>query len=112
MKNRIIYLLPIILVMIFASCVSKKQLLDAQMQARSLQNDSALMASKIADLQASINKLQSDLNAEKQQNAQLNNDANNKQGQLTNQLTNLQQNLQAQQKRLQELTKSARPAKK
>jgi chemotaxis protein MotB len=103
MKNRIIYLLPIILVMIFASCVSKKQLLDAQMQARSLQNDSALMASKIADLQASINKLQSDLNAEKQQNAQLNNDANNKQGQLTNQLTNLQQNLQAQQKRLQEL---------
>src|SRR5690349_19681832 len=99
MKNRIIYVLPVILVMIFASCVSKKQLLDAQMQARSLQNDSALMASKIADLQASINKLQADLNAEQQKNAQLNNEANNKQGQLTD----LQQNLQAQQKRLQEL---------
>lgn len=99
MKNRIIYILPLILFFALASCVSKKQLLDAQMQARSLQNDSALMASKIADQQASINKLQASLDALNQQNAQLNNDASNKEGQVNS----LQQNLQAQQKRLQEL---------
>jgi len=99
MKRRIIYFLPVLFAIGFASCISKKQLLDAQMQARSLQNDSALMASKIADQQASINKLQADLNAATQQYAQLNNEASNKQGQLNN----LQQNLQAQQKRLQDL---------
>jgi chemotaxis protein MotB len=103
MKRRIIYFLPVLFAIGFASCISKKQLLDAQMQARSLQNDSALMASKIADQQAAINKLQADLNAATQQYAQLNNEASNKQGQLNGQLNNLQQNLQAQQKRLQDL---------
>lgn len=99
MNKQIIYFLSVAFILAFASCISKKQLLDAQMQARSLQNDSALMASKIADQQASINKLQADLNAAGQQNAQLNNEASNKQGQLNN----LQQNLQSQQKRLQDL---------
>lgn len=87
------------LMIAFASCVSKKQLLDAQMQSRSLQNDSALMASKIADQQASINKLQASLDALNQQNAQLNNQNTNTKGEVSS----LQQNLQAQQKRLQEL---------
>ena len=88
-----------LLLIAFASCVSKKQLLDAQMQARSLQNDSALMASRIADQQASINKLQASLDSLNQQNAQLNNQNTNTQGQVSS----LQQNLQAQQKRLQDL---------
>ena len=79
-----------------ASCVSKQKLLDAQMQYRTLQNDSALMASRIADQQSSINKLQSDINALNQQNTQLSTDASNK-------VNSLQQNLQAQQKRLQDL---------
>ncbi len=99
MKKRMLYFLPILFVMAFASCVSKKQLLDAQMQTRSLQNDSALMVSKIADQQASINKLQASLDALNQQNAQLNNQNSNTQGQVSS----LQQNLQAQQKRLQDL---------
>ena len=67
------------------------------MQYRTLQNDSALMASRIADQQASINKLQADINALNQQNTQLSTDASNKA------VTSLQQNLQAQQKRLQDL---------
>jgi chemotaxis protein MotB len=79
-----------------ASCVSKRKLLDAQMQYRTIQNDSALMASKIASQQASIDKLQSDINALNQQNTQLSNDASTK-------VNSLQQNLQAQQKRLQDL---------
>jgi chemotaxis protein MotB len=66
------------------------------MQYRTLQNDSAQMASKIADQQASINKLQLDLNALNQQNAQMSNEASNK-------VNSLQQNLEAQQKRLQDL---------
>ena len=98
MKHKLIYYLPLMLIA-FASCVSKKQLLDAQMQTRSLQNDSALMASKLADQQASINKLQASLDSLNQQNAQLNNQNANTQGQVSS----LQQNLQAQQKRLQDL---------
>ncbi len=86
----------IAIMVIAASCVSKRKLLDSQMQYRTLQNDSALMASKIADQQASINKLQSDINALNQQNTQLSTDA-------SNQVNSLQQNLQAQQKRLQDL---------
>ena len=99
MRKAFIYCLVAVMMVALASCVSKRQLLDAQMQARSLQNDSALMASRIADQQAAISKLQSDLNALTQQNAQLSNEASNKQGQVNS----LQQNLQAQQKRLQDL---------
>jgi len=96
MNKRSLYGLLVFLVFVAASCVSKRKLLDAQMQYRTLQNDSALMASKIADQQASINKLQSDLNTLNQQNAQMSNEASNK-------VSSLQQNLQAQQKRLQDL---------
>lgn len=83
-------------ILICSSCVAKRKLIDAQMQYRSLQNDSALMASKMADMQASINKLQADLGALNQQNVQLSSDASTK-------VNSLQQNLQAQQKRLQDL---------
>src|ERR1700750_1412775 len=96
MNKRLPYGVWILLVIVSVSCVSKRKLIDAQMQYRTLQNDSALMASKIADQQASINKLQSDLNALNQQNAQMSNEASNK-------VSSLQQNLQAQQKRLQDL---------
>ena len=97
-----------IALVLFAStaCVSKKQLIDAQMQTRALQNDSALMASKMADQQSTINNLQSNISKQQsnidalnQQVAQLSNEASNKQGQVNS----LQQNLQAQQKRLQDL---------
>ncbi len=97
MNKRILF--GLLLMIAFASCVSKRKLIDAQMQYRTLQNDSALMASKIADQQASINKLQSDINNLNQQIAQLSNEASNKEGQVNS----LQQNLQAQQKRLQDL---------
>jgi chemotaxis protein MotB len=96
MKTRVFHVLMAFLMFASVSCVSKRKLVDAQMQYRTLQNDSALMASKITDQQASINKLQSDLAALNQQNTQLSSDASNK-------VNSLQQNLQAQQKRLQDL---------
>ncbi len=96
MNKLIFFCLVVFAIILTASCVSKSKLLDAQMQYRTLQSDSALMASKIADQQASINKLQSDLDALNKQNVQLNSDASNK-------VSSLQQNLQAQQKRLQDL---------
>jgi chemotaxis protein MotB len=96
MSKRILYGFFAVLFVASTSCVSKKKLVDAQMQYRTLQSDSALMASKIADQQAAINKLQSDINALNQQNTQLSTDA-------SNQVNSLQQNLQAQQKRLQDL---------
>ena len=96
MKTKVFHVLMLFLSIVTVSCVSKRKLVDAQMQYRTLQNDSALMASKIADQQASINKLQSDLAALNQQNTQLSSDASNK-------VNSLQQNLQAQQKRLQDL---------
>ncbi len=86
----------LVFIIIASSCVSKRKLVDAQLQYRTLQSDSALMASKIADQQASINKLQSDVNVLNQQNAQLSNAASDT-------VNSLQQNLHAQQKRLQDL---------
>jgi chemotaxis protein MotB len=99
MKRKFLYGLLAIIIIASSSCVAKRKLIDAQMQYRTLQNDSALMASKLADQQASINKLQSDIDALKQQIAQVSTDASNKQGQVNS----LQQNLQAQQKRLHDL---------
>ncbi|MEO8712243.1 MAG: OmpA family protein [Parafilimonas sp.] len=96
MNKRFFYGVFVIMIIASASCVSKRKLLDSQMQYRTIQNDSALMASKIASQQASIDKLKSDINALNQQNTQLSNDASTK-------VNSLQQNLQAQQKRLQDL---------
>ncbi len=96
MNKKFFYGLLAFIVIASTSCVAKRKLVDAQMQYRTLQNDSALMASKMADQQASINKLQSDINALNQQNTQMSNEASNK-------VSSLQQNLQAQQKRLQDL---------
>ncbi len=98
MKNRY-YIFCMMIALAFASCVPKRELVASQMQTRALQNDSALTASKMADMQSSINKLQASLDALNQQNAQLNNQNTNTQGQVSS----LQQNLQAQQKRLQDL---------
>jgi chemotaxis protein MotB len=94
-KNILTALLAFVLIAT-SSCVAKRKLVDAQMQYRTLQSDSALMASKMADQQASINKLQSQVDTLTRQNTQLSNDA-------SNQVNSLQQNLQAQQKRLQDL---------
>lgn len=96
MNKSFFYGLLAIIMIASASCVAKRKLLDAQMQYRTLQSDSAIMASKIADQQSAINKLQSDINALNQQNSQLSADASSK-------VNSLQQNLQAQQKRLQDL---------
>lgn len=96
MNKSIIAVLLAFIILVAPSCVSKRKLVDAQMQYRTLQSDSALMASKIADQQASIDKLQAQVNALNQQNSQLSTDASNK-------VNSLQQNLQAQQKRLQDL---------
>ena len=91
-----VYGLITFLLLASASCISKRKLVDAQMQYRALQNDSILMASKITGQQATIDKLQSDIAALDQQNTQLSSDASSK-------VNSLQQNLQAQQKRLQDL---------
>lgn len=96
MNKKFLYGVLAFATLLTVSCVSKRKLLDAQMQYRTLQSDSALMASRIADQQAAINKLQADINALNQQNTQLSSDASNK-------VNSLQQNLQAQQKRLQDL---------
>lgn len=96
MNKKFLYGVLAFATLLTVSCVSKRKLLDAQMQYRTLQSDSALMASRIADQQAAINKLQADINALNQQNTQLSSDASNK-------VSSLQQNLQAQQKRLQDL---------
>lgn len=96
MKRNFSGLLALAIILLLSSCVSKSKLLDAQMQYRTLQNDSSLMASKIAGQQSTINKLQADIDALNKQNSQLSTDASNK-------VNSLQQNLQAQQKRLQDL---------
>ena len=96
MNKKFLYGVLALATLLTVSCVSKRKLLDAQMQYRTLQSDSALMASKIADQRAAINKLQADINALNTQNTQLSSDASNK-------VNSLQQNLQAQQKRLQDL---------
>jgi len=46
-----------------SSCISKRKLLDAQRQYETLQNDSALVTSKMADLQAAINTMQSNISS-------------------------------------------------
>lgn len=96
MKRSFSGLLVLAIIVLLSSCVAKRKLLDAQMQYRTLQNDSSLMASKIAGQQSAINKLQADIDALNKQNNQLSTDASNK-------VNSLQQNLQAQQKRLQDL---------
>src|SRR5678815_3715381 len=94
--KKVFYGLITCLLLASASCIPKRKLVDAQMQYRTLQNDSILMASKIAGQQATIEKLQSDIAALNHQNTQLSSDASSK-------VNSLQQNLQAQQKRLQDL---------
>ena len=96
MKRNFSGLLVLANILLLSSCVAKRKLLDAQMQYRTLQNDSSLMASKIAGQQSTIIKLQADIDALNKQNNQLTTDASNK-------VNSLQQNLQAQQKRLQDL---------
>lgn len=96
MKRVIFYGFFILVISTLGSCVAKSKLIDAQMQYRSLQTDSSIMASKISGQEELINKLKDDINALNQQNTQLNADASNK-------VNSLQQNLQDQQKKLQEL---------
>lgn len=96
MSNKLVPGVVALVMLLSVSCVSKKKLVDAQMQYRTLQNDSVLMASKINNLQQSVTKLQADIDALNKQNAQLSSDASTK-------VNSLQQNLQAQQKRLQDL---------
>ena len=79
MKNRY-FLFCLMIAFVYASCVPKRELIASQMQTRALQNDSALMASKLADMQASVNRLQASLDSLNQQNAQLNNQNTNTQG--------------------------------
>jgi chemotaxis protein MotB len=96
MNKSILSVLLAFIIIAPTSCVSKRKLVDAQLQYRTLQSDSALMASKIADQQASIDKLQVRVNTLNQQNTQLSSAASDT-------VNSLQQNLQAQQKRLQDL---------
>lgn len=95
MNYRILSVLALFIITT-SSCISKQKLIDAQMQYRTLQSDSVLMASKIENQLATIDKLHADIDALNRQNSQLNTDASNK-------VNSLQQNLQAQQKRLLDL---------
>ncbi|MGN6355825.1 MAG: hypothetical protein ACTHLB_20735 [Parafilimonas sp.] len=78
MKRNFSGLLVLAIILLLSSCVAKRKLLDAQMQYRTLQNDSSLMASKIAGQQSTITKLQADIDALNKQNNQLSTDASNK----------------------------------
>ncbi|MBS1744898.1 MAG: flagellar motor protein MotB [Bacteroidetes bacterium] len=96
MKRFVAYGFLMLAISVFGACVAKSKLIDAQMQYRTLQTDSSIMASKIIGQEDLINKLKNDINALNQQNTQLNTDASNK-------VNSLQQNLQDQQKKLQDL---------
>ncbi|MDQ2862732.1 MAG: flagellar motor protein MotB [Bacteroidota bacterium] len=106
-------LIPVIVCMLFTSCVAKRYLKASQMETAQLRGDSTQMTDKISTLQSNIASLQSsitDLNAKiaalNNQNNQLN-DKNTQLGQQTteqkNQLSKSKETLEQQQQRLQHL---------
>lgn len=106
MKKYSILLIPTLL---FFSCVSRKKLLDAQINNRYLQNDSASMARKILDQDATIKQLNSKFTAQSdsmaKQQLQLKSDCANKEANYKNQLNKLQQDLMTQSKNAKDLQK-------
>ena len=82
------------------SCVSKKQLLDAQIGNRYLQNDSATMARKIAEQDATIKQLNTQYATQtdyaSQQQKQLKDDCDAKEINFKTQLDKLNKDLLAQ----------------
>jgi len=88
-----------ILVIFFASCVSRKKYLDSQITLRYLKNDSTQLAYKVSTLNDTIANLQQQVANLNKQIENLNNTANDTQSKLTKS----EQSLQEQQQRLQQL---------
>lgn len=88
-----------VLMMVFASCVSRKKYLDAQIALRYLKNDSTQLAYKVSTLNDTIANLQQQIANLNKQIENLNNTANATQSKLTKS----EQSLQEQQQRLQQL---------
>src|SRR6266496_3972627 len=84
---------------VFASCVSRKKYLDAQIALRYLKNDSTQLAYKVSTLNDTIANLQQQIANLNKQIENLNNTANATQSKLTKS----EQSLQEQQQRLQQL---------
>ncbi|HEU0227171.1 MAG TPA: OmpA family protein [Arachidicoccus soli] len=98
MKNLFLMVMSFALITLFSSCVAKRKLVDAQLQARQLQGDSAMLANRVSNLQNQL----SDLN---NKNSDLKNDIDNLNGQvasLSHNNSNKQGQLEMSQKALQE----------
>ena len=92
---------------IASSCVSKKQLLDAQIGNRYLQNDSATMAHKIAEQDATLKQLNAQYATQteyaSQQQKQMKADCDSKEANYKLQLDKLNKDLLAQNKKAKDL---------
>ncbi len=84
---------------ILSSCVANKKYREEQIANRYLRSDSAVLASKVSDLQGQITILQGQIDDLKNKNASLSTDINDK----TNTLNQNQQTLAEQQKKLAQL---------
>lgn len=97
----------VIITIISFSCVSKKQLLDAQINNRYLQNDSAAMARKIAEQDATIKQLNAQYATQtdymNQQQKQMKADCDTKEAAYKTQVNKLQQDLLTQNKNAKDL---------
>jgi chemotaxis protein MotB len=85
--------------LLIASCVPTRKYKASEAALQNARNDSAALANKVADLQATVGQLKQQVGELTNQNGQLSNDAANKQSQLGKS----KQELAAQQKRLDQL---------
>lgn len=100
------YLIWIVVICLFTSCVAKRLLTQSQMQTAALREDSTRLADQVATLQSNIATLQNNIKDLNTKIAGLSNQ-NNQLGQQTaeqqNQLSKSKETLQQQQERLQHL---------
>lgn len=98
---------PIVIgILLLSGCVSKKVLLQSQMQTSALRADSTALADKITRLQGQMSELNGKITDLNQQNSQLGKqtaDQQNKLGQSQQTLQQQEQTLQQQQQKLQQL---------
>jgi chemotaxis protein MotB len=101
MKNLIskMAVIAAVTTLFITSCVPTRKYKASEAALQNARNDSAALANKVADLQASVGQLKQQVGELTNQNGQLSNDAANKQSQLGKS----RQELAAQQKRLEQL---------
>ena len=100
------YIIPIIAIILFSACISKKAFRRAEMDAAALRADSAALANSNSLLQNDIDKLQANIDQMNKEIASLNNQ-NGQLGQRSasqqNQLNKTKEDLEREQRRLQQL---------